>query len=42
MSARKSLEKRVRLWLAQRAVDRRHGRDGQDFVAIRVEETDLS
>ena len=42
MSARKSREERLRLWRAERVVDRMHGMDRKVFLAIRVEELSYS
>ena len=38
MSARMNREDRLRLWRAERVVDRMHGMDRKVFLAIRVEE----
>jgi RNA polymerase sigma-70 factor (ECF subfamily) len=38
MSARMSREDRLRLWRAERAVDRMHGMDRKVILAIRVDE----
>jgi RNA polymerase sigma-70 factor (ECF subfamily) len=38
MSARKSREDKLRLWRAERAVDRMHGMDRKVFLAIRIDE----
>lgn len=42
MSARMSREDRLRLWRAERAVDRMHGMDRKVFLAIRVDEMSYS
>ena len=42
MSARKSREERLRLWRAERVVDRMHGMDRKVFLAIRVDEMSYS
>lgn len=42
MTARMSREERLRLWRAERAVDRMHGMDRKVFLAIRVEELSYS
>ena len=38
MTARKSREERLRLWRAERVVDRMHGMDRKVFLAIRIDE----
>jgi len=38
MSARRRRAQRLRLWRAERAVDRMHGMDRKVFLAIRVDE----
>jgi RNA polymerase sigma-70 factor (ECF subfamily) len=42
MSARRRRAQRLRLWRAERAVDRMHGMDRKVFLAIRVEELSYS
>ena len=42
MSARMSRAERLRLWRAERAVDRMHAMDRQVFLAIRVDEMSYS
>ena len=38
MTARNSREERLRLWRAERVVDRMHGMDRKVFLAIRIDE----
>lgn len=42
MTDHKSREDRLRLWRAERAVDRMHGMDRKVFLAIRVDEMSYS
>ena len=42
MSARRRRAERLRLWRAERAVDRIHGMDRKVFLAIRVDELSYS